>query len=188
MHSLIDVEAFLFKLLGSKPTRQFESNMDEFSFFVKAEALTNAAKSESDMRKLAKETCEKILQQSVKTYLSDNFANEKGELSLKVDNGTVYDKDMQPVRAISAIRDNMSKISDVIIENIMEQFCAGRKLAQDIVSRMMHYQESKDAKPLQDPPLEVLEIERMRLERKLPRIEPHEAKRLCFLCAALRAK
>jgi hypothetical protein len=188
MHSLIDVEAFLFRLLGSKPTRQFESNMDEFSFFVKAEALTNAAKSEADMRKLARETCEKILSQSVKTYLAENFANEKGELSLKVDNGTVYDKDMQPVRAITVIRDNMSKISEVIVENVMEQFCAGRKLAQDIVNRMLYYKERQGTKSTQPPPPEALEVEKMRLERKLPKIEPHEAKRLCSLYAALRDK
>jgi len=188
MHSLVDVEAFLFRLLGSKPTRQFDSNMDEFSFFVKAEALTNALKSEADMRKLARETCEKILLQSVKTYLAENFANEKGEMSLTVNNGTVYDKDMQPVRAIILLRDNTSKISEVIVESIMEQFCTGRKIAQDIVNRMMYYKERQGTRSTQSPPPEALEIEKMRLERKLPKIEPHEAKRLCSLYAALRDK
>ena len=188
MHSLIEVEAFLFKLLGSKPTKQFESNMDEFSFFVKAEALTNASRSELEMRKMAKETCEKILSQCVKTYLAENFADDKGELSVSVNNGTVYDKNMHPVTAITTVKDNMLKISEVIVENIMEQFCVGRKLAQEIVSRMMHYKESHDDKPSQVPLLESLEIEKMRLERKLPHIEPYEAKRLCVLCAALRAQ
>lgn len=188
MHSLIEVESFLFKILGAKPTRQFESNMEEFTFFVKAEALSNSSRSEADMRKMAKETCEKILSQSVKTYLSENFANENGELNVKVDKGTVYDKDMQPVKAISVIKDNMSKISEVIVENVMDQFSAGRKIAQEIVSRMMHYKDAKGARPCQPPSLESLEIEKMRLERVLPNMSPYEAKRLCVIYAALRGQ
>jgi len=188
MHSLIEVESFIFKILGAKPTRQFESNMEEFSFFVKAEALSNASRSEADMRKMAKETCEKILSQSVKTYLSDNFSNEDGVLNVMVDNGIVYDKDMQPVRAISAIKENMSKISEVIVENVIEQFSAGRKIAQEIVSRMMHYKDAKGTRQCQPPSLEALEIEKMRIERSLPNISPYGAKRLCVLYSVLRGQ
>lgn len=184
MHSIVDVEAFLFKLLGPRATRQFDSSMEEFTFFVKAEALTNSTKTENEMRKLAKETCEKILSQSVKTYLSDNFSDEKGELRLKVDNGMVYDKDMKPVKAISVIRENMPKICEVIVENVMMKFLAGRKIAQGIVERITSHKDEE--LPSEKPcPYEFLEAERMRLERKLPNIKPQEAKRLCHLYGIL---
>ena len=91
MQSLHDIEEFILNVLGQKSAEIFDFNMDEFIYYIRAEALADPEKNEDDMMIVTKTTVEKIFGQVIKIYLAENHT-DNGIINVNVKKGVAFDK------------------------------------------------------------------------------------------------
>lgn len=183
MQSLHDIEEFIINVLGQKSAEIFDFNMDEFIYYIRAEALADPEKNEDDMMEVTKTTVEKIFSQVIKIYLAENHT-DNGIINVNVKNGVAFDKHGNELKPIMKFKFEMPKIIDVIVKTSLSEFVTGRMIAKEIVGRMKDYRQRK--KEGGDIPMEKMEMEMLTLEAKLPEITKAEAVRLLHLYSVVR--
>ncbi len=194
MKTLSDIIVFLEENLGKTAAQTFDENMEEYTYFIRSEALNNFSITESKMKSKLRKLSEGIIAASVKRYLNENFSDDFGEVELNVNDEGVYDRNMQPISALEKIRKSQREIMSLMISRGMDEFNKGRQLARIIDARthdlLKNEPSPKDVNwsPTRSKAmmLEQVEIEIMRLERRLPSISPEDAKHLAELYAKIR--
>lgn len=193
MKNLAEIMVFLEDVLGKTAASTFDENMEEFTYYIRSEALSNLEISESRMKSKLKKFAEKIIAASVKRYLNENYADDYGDIEINIGMDGVYDRNLQPIGAIEKIRKSQKEIMGLMVSRGMDEFTRGRQLARIIEARAQKADEP-DPKDINWKPsprskttmLEQTEVEIMRLERRIQTLTPEEAKRLTELYAALR--
>jgi hypothetical protein len=191
--TLADIIVFFEENLGKTAAQVFDENMEEYTYFIRSEALHNLDITESRMKSRLRKLSEGIIAASVKRYLNENFSDDYGEVELNVNDDGVYDRNMQPISALEKIRKSQREIMGLMVSRGMDEFNKGRQLARIIDARIHEFSKDEPSPkdinwklPIKPTMLEQTEIEIMRLERRLPNLSSEEAKSLAELYAKLR--
>jgi hypothetical protein len=196
MKSLTEIIVFLEDVLGKDAAQLFDEHMDEFIYYVRFNALSTPDLADRKMRIRLRKLAEGIIAAALKRFLEDNYANDTGELNLNINDTGVYDNNMQPISAVDKIKKTQREMVSLIVSSGMDEFIRGKTLAKSIISRARRYQEEKPsqkdatwqlpAPPINRAALEQVEIQIMRLERKLPAIDEEGARLLAALYSQAR--
>ena len=182
MKNPVEISKFLGKLMGSKYSELFDANIEEFTYYVRMAALADETVTEQEMRLRLKKLAEGVVAASVKSFLDDKYTNANGEVEINVGDNGVFDKDMRPIPEVDQIRKQQHEMVNVLVARGMYEFAKGRHLAtmatkKKVTAAQYNAQRKKGA--------EDLEVEMMRLERKLPNIGGDDAARLSELYSSL---
>lgn len=193
MKDISEAEEFIEDVLGKQAAIAFSHNMEDFFYYARSMALTDLDSTPASVRRRFHSISDGILSESIKVYLTENFASDQGKLEVDAVDGIVYDKNMNPIPAISLVKQRREEVIKEILDSIMAEFVRGRRLAKEIVGRIDKAPKPKAPPQIQapsrnyrsDPPTEALEVEMMRLERRLPNLTEDEGKRLSLLYVTL---
>jgi hypothetical protein len=200
MSRLAEAEACLVSLLGSEPLELFRAQMEDLKCYSKALSLTDLNSDLDEVKEKLEVICQGILAEAVNVFLRRDYSDDGGSVEINVAKRTVYDKDMNPILPLKGFQENQRKIVLAMMAEVLPIFENGRELAIRIIERRRKYLHSGPKKVrtgLQTttrrdyekfPPKELLSIELMRLERKLPNLSPEEGLRLSELYQQVQAK
>lgn len=193
LKNLTEIAVFLEDVLGKPAAHIFDENMDELIYIVRSQALHNPSITESKMRNKLKRLSEKIIAASLQSFLNENYADDFGDVELNVDEGGIYDRNMKPISAIEKIRKSQREMLNLMVSRCMYEFAKGRNLAKIMDARSNDDGKDPDPKDIDwTPPkakpltLELIEIQILRLERKLPNLTSEEGKSLTAFYEAMR--
>ena len=181
INNISEAESLLEGVLGKGSLQVFDVNLEELMYYIRSEALSGSVSDEEMQGKIFK-LSEGILAASVKRYLDENFQDPDGCLQVNVGNGTVYDKDMDPIEAIRKIGKYQGDILSLLVSRGMYEFAKGRRLLE-IVSK-----NNRSSKQNIRSSIEGLEAEMSRIEDKLPNLSSEEASRLVRLYAEISSR
>lgn len=196
MKSLTDIIVFLEDVLGKDAAQVFDEHMDEFVYYVKFNALSEPDLPDRKMRIRLRKLAEGIIAAALKRFLEDKFADDTGELGLNINETGVYDRNMKRIDAIEKIKKGQKEMVSLMVSRGMDEFVKGKLLARSILSRARDYRDGQEspkdanwqlpAPPINRAALEQVEIQIMRLERKLPSIDDEGARLLAALYSQAR--
>lgn len=203
MRDLDDVKAFIQSTLGDRVAGGFSSSCEEYFCLVRSTALSDLSTPSSDIREMLFGVAMGIVSDAIKTFLAQNYVGKDGRLEAYSTPGApgVCDLGFRPIESINKVRSLQADLVDVLVGMAMQQFEDGRALAFEIVARMdkfearvygpgpgspPSYHLARVEQARRDPPLELLEIELIRLERRLPRLTREEGARLSVLYSKTR--
>jgi hypothetical protein len=184
MRDIAEVEHMLCNVLGKRAARAFSENMDELTCFVKSLALNDANTTEKEMRSALRKYAEGIIAASVKCYLDEHYMDDFGAIEININDNGIYDRNMQPIRALESIHLRQKEVMALIIAREMYEFTKGRHLAKIIEARSSA--RVKVMMPGKAQTREMIEVEIMRLERRLPNLPPEDGEKLKKLYARLK--
>lgn len=191
MNNIKSIRSFLRGLLGDNPIKLFDRHMDEFACCVKTWALSDLKSSSEDVKERFTNVSYGILSEAVKLFLSEKYSKEDGSLSVEITESEIYDEGHHRIPAIVALRERQEEIIEFMVRNAMRDFEAGRRLAKVIVARARKFESDKmdGARPPARSriPAEAIEVEIMRLEKRLSELTPEEGRRLSGLYEVLGA-
>lgn len=172
--------------LGNEAKETFEAFVDELMCYVRCLALVDLRTPIPIVRESMRQFCQQVLVASVKTFLTERHDSEE---SIRISDDMIYDEDLNPLQEMIDLRDKQTDIVGALLDSSMQEFERGRKLGLEIVSRAQKF--VQDAGPSISPiePLkELIEVEMMRLERRLEQLDEAGVKRLCSCYKSLRSK
>jgi len=194
MTRLVEAEAVLLELLGSEPLELFRAQMDDLRCYAKALSLTDLSSEVDEIKEKLEVICQGILAEVVNVFLRRDYSDEAGSIEINVTKRSVYDKNMNLIIPLKGFQENQKNIVLAMMYAVFPIFSKGRELALKIIDRKKNYLEfghtKEDVVPLPEkpkrdytkfPPHELISIEIMRLERKLPNLSPEEGLRLSEL-------
>ena len=192
MKDLAAVRSFLQGILGDSAIELFDRHMEEFACCVKTWALSDLKSTSAEVKERFKNVSYGILSEAVKLFLSERFSKEDGSLSVEITDTEIYDENHKKIPAIMRLRERQEEIIEFMVFNAMKDFEYGRKLAKVIVNRARKFESDKlDRMALPQEkshvPAEAIEVEIMRLERRLSSLTPEEGARLSELYEVLGA-
>jgi hypothetical protein len=191
MKDIADAVSFVRENLGPGPGRAFAAGVEDFLCSVRHSAVSLLPREdpERDFRMAAAD----VIADAVKAFVAENYVSMDGRLEIHVSSNDFLDKAMMPIPEISAIRGKSEAIIDAVSGAAMSEHRKGRELGAEIAGRARTFEEKfigpmvpRLPAPPRPPPLEVLEIEMMRLERKLPELSKDEGNRLSQLYVLLK--
>jgi hypothetical protein len=191
MKDINAIRTFLRTILGDSSIELFDRHMEEFACCVKTWALSDMKSTHAEVKDRFKNVSYGILSESVKLFLSEKFSKEDGSLSVEITDTEIYDEHHKKIPAIMALRDRQEEIIEFMVNSAMKDFESGRKLAKVIINRATKFESDKLDK-LETPkksrvPAEAIEVEIMRLEKRLSSLTPEEGERLSELYEVLGA-
>jgi hypothetical protein len=184
MRDIPDVVQLIDEVLGKTAAETFVENLDELTCFVRSLALNSEGITEDKMRSSLKKYVEGIIAASVKCYLDEYYMDEFGSVEVNVDHRGIYDKNMRPIKALEVIHDSHKEVMGLLVARGMYEFTKGRHLAKIMEARANSKQYRMITPGAQTR--EHLEVEVIRLERKLPNLTPEESAKLKKLYSCLR--
>lgn len=172
--------------LGNEARDTFCVVVEDFVYYTRSLAMVDLKTPPDVVKERLHGICRGIIIESIKSFLDTKHADETGEVGINVSNDNIVcDRNMNPLPEIIAIRESQAEIVDFLLGMVMNEFSKGRTLSRDIVKRARKFnkkgQSQRKARKLTlpiPPALESIEIEVMRLERKLPVLTMDEAARL----------
>lgn len=204
MMDMSDTKAFISHNLGETAAVMFSHASEDFVCYVRHQSLIDTSSTEAMMRDRFRKSVIGIIADAVKIFVGERYVGPDGRLDVHVYNEEFLDKAMVPIPEIAKVRSRSKAIIDGMVDCAMEEFEKGRALAFEVNARSEQYEarfigspspQAPKALPAPKPPkkdimahlpLEVLEIEMMRLERKLPGLSDSEGTRLSQLYMILK--
>jgi len=174
MRDIADLVEMIHEVLGETAAVAFIENFEELTCFIKSLALNNIA-TEDKMKNSLKKYAEGLIAASVKCYLEENYADSFGGVEININGRGIYDKNIKPIRALETIHGSHKEIINFIVAKEMYEFTKGRHLARIMENRVNSKVFKMDNNVCSK---EQVEVEIMRLERKLPNLTPEEAEKL----------
>lgn len=190
MRDLADAAAFIERHLGDKAAGLFSQGIEDLMCYVRSQAMTGA-RPWLQPRDTFRTVSRGILADVVKAFLSEKFVSEDGHPEIFVTANGILDRDMNPIPELEFLQSVSDQILDLLVETAMTELEAGEELFKQISARAERFDNKYVAKPAPtvpqhaEPPLESLEIEMMRLERRLPTLSKEEGERLSCLYVLL---
>lgn len=186
------IRTFLRETLGDQSLELFDRHMEEFVCCVKTWALSDLKSSPAQVKEKFTNVSYGILSESVKLFLSKNYSKEDGSLNVEITDTEIYDVKHNRIPAIMMLRDRQEEIISFMVASAMRDFDSGRKLAKLIVGRARKFESDRLDKgeapgTTSRIPAEAIEVEIMRLERRLSVLTPEEGRRLSELYEVLGA-
>ena len=158
----------------------FDSNMNDMLYCARLWALTDTRASEAEIKDKLVAIAHGVLVECTKAYLIDHYGmKEDGGPKVHVAED-ILDENMRTIPAVVKLRKHKVEIVRCLMDETMRVYRQGRDLARQIVDRTRAY---KSPIPIshQGCPMELVEIEIMRLERKLPLLSDEEGRKLTEL-------
>lgn len=174
-------------ILGKKSEDFYTSQINDFLYFVRSLALVDMQSDEEKIREKIQGIGSVILQKTVKFFLIDKYGTmPDGTIRVSVDEKEIRDMNGNIIQEIVKFKENLKSIAEQLLELGSEEFEKGRKIAQEISLRIKDCTNSEKKRISErdfntTPPMEILEVEMIRLERKLPFLSQEEGKRLVML-------
>lgn len=172
--------------LGNEAKETFEAFVDELICYVRCLSLVDLRTPVPIVRESMRQFCHQVLVASVKTFLAQKHDSEE---TIRISDDMIYDDDMNPLPEMIGLRDKQEDIVGALLDASMTEFERGRKLGVSIVSRAHRFvQDTGPSGSPIEPLREVIEIEMMRLERRIKQLDEDDIKRLCSCYKSLRNK
>jgi len=186
------IRTFLRSILGEQSLELFDRHMEEFVCCVKTWALADLKSSSAQVKEKFTNVSYGILSEAVKLYLSKNYSKEDGSLDVEITDTEIYDVKHNRIPSIMMLRERQEEIVSFMVASAMKDFEAGRKLAKSIIGRARKFESDRLDKgeapgTTSRVPAEAIEVEIMRLERRLSNLTPEEGKKLSELYEVLGA-
>ncbi len=174
-------------ILGKKSEDFYVSQIADFLYFVRSLALVDMKSDEEKIREKIQSIGSVLLQKTVKFFLIDKYGTmPDGTIRVSVTEKEIRDMKGNIIEEIVKFKENLKSIGEQLLELGSEEFEKGRKIALEITQRIKNSTNAEKRRILErdfntTPPMEMLEIEMLRLERKLPFLSQEEGKRLVSL-------
>ena len=195
MRTIKDASNFIRNHLGDDVADVFDVQIDEALYFSRAMAFDDTESLLNEIEEKFGEVAQSVLMEVANSYLETRHGSDDGKPQVNVDWDCVYDRDMNVIEPIAKLTEKQNVIVSIITKSCMSMFRKGRRLAHRIISKRDAFLRTKSYHVQKDiqwrptarrdyrkrPPMERVEVEIMRLERKLPNISPKEGKRLSLL-------
>lgn len=176
-----EVREFLHGLWGDRTMVLFNNGMEDMLCCARLWALTDVRSSEEEVKDKLVNIAHGIIVECTKAYLIECYGTkEDGGPRTNVTEDEIYDENMRPIPAVVQLRRHKIEIVRCMMDESMRVFRQGCDLARQIVARTQAYKSNKLVRR-HDCPMELVEVEIMRLERKLPLLSDEEGRRLTEL-------
>lgn len=204
MRTVAGISKYIAKHLGEEFATVFDVQMDEVMYYTRAMALDDMETGLAEIKDKLQALAQAVVMEVAHSYLREHHGSDFGEPDINVDWNCVYDKNMNVIEPIAKLTEKQHVIVNIVTRNLMSTFRKGRQLAYKIIIRRDEYLKTKvddaalvgpDFSPVRtrgrdykkNPPMERIEVEIMRLERKLPNLSLDEGRRLSMLYKETRA-
>ena len=187
MKSIKEAKQIIDNALGHEALKSFDDFLDDFTYYVKSLSMIDLRTPEEVIRYKLKQLCKAMIIEAVKVFLQVNYKDQNGVVRVNLTDEGIYDKNMKPLPGISEIRSKQADVVECILDEAMHDFEKGRELAFQVVERAKAFDvegESFSSEPLN----EEIEVNILRLERKLPKLTPEEAQKLTEYYRILRMR
>jgi len=182
-----DGRVLLGAILGKEAENFYINQMEDFMYFIKSLSLVETKTDEDKIRERVQEIISTILQKTIKHFLITKCGTATdGTIKVAIFNNEIHDLSGKIVVEVVEFKKNLKTISEQILELGMEEFEKGRRIALEITERLKNSTNKIPRKVVQRdfnvvPPLEQIEVEMIRLEKKLPFLSHEEGRRLADL-------
>ena len=182
-----DGRVLLGNILGRVAEDFYVKQVEDFMYFVRSLSLVETKTEEEKIREKLHEVTSIVLQKTVKYFLTEKCGKAAdGTIKVTIIDKEIHDINGKLVEEVVDFKKNLKAISDQIIELGMEEFGKGRVIALEITERLKESTNKVHRKVVQRdysvaPPLEQMEVEMIRLEKKLPFLSHEEGRKLADL-------
>jgi len=182
-----DGRVLLGNILGKVAEDFYVKQIEDFMYFVRSLSLVETKTEEEKIRERLYEVISIVLQKTVKYFLTEKCGKAvDGTIKVTIVDNEIHDMSGKLVEEVVEFKKNLKVISDQVIELGMEEFEKGRIIALEITERLKNSTNKVPRKVVQRdysvaPPLEQIEVEMIRLEKKLPFLSHEEGRKLADL-------
>lgn len=183
MKNIDEAKQAIRSALGNEARETFGVFVEDFVYYIRSLAMVDLKTPAEVVEGRFHSICNGIIVESIKSFLESKHSEDDGSFGINVSkDDTICDRDMNPLPEIITIKKRQAEIVKFLLSMAMSEFSKGRILSMDIVKRAKKFNRKtqvvrRPTLPI-PPALELVEIEIMRLERKLPALTPDEAARL----------
>jgi hypothetical protein len=188
MKSIKEAKQVIGSVLGPEALEKFEEFLDDFTYYVRSLSMIDLKTPEEVIRYKLKIMCKGLIVESVKVFLKSKYNSGSGTIRVNVTDDGIYDQHMRPLPEIAEIKTKQADVVECILDEAMHEFEKGRELALQVVERAKSFEANRTDEVVYEPPTEEIEIEVLRLERKLPNITEEEGKKLSEYYDILRTR
>jgi len=180
-----DGRVLLGAILGKDTEHFFVAQMDDFMYFVRSMALSQIDANEEETKDKLLNICQNILKKTVKFFLMNKFGmTDDGTIKVIVQENELFDINKRSIKEVVLFKKEHKVIGEQMFELAWDEYQKGRILFTKIVERAKNFKAitkdfNRDYSIL--PPFENMEIEIIRLEKKLPFLSHTKGKRLAEL-------
>jgi len=178
MKSIKEARQTIEGILGPEALVSFNDYLDDFTYYVKSLSMLDLRTPEEVIKDELRHFCKKLIVEAVKAFLQSHYKDASGNLKFNLTKDGIYDEHMKPLREISEIKNKQAEVVECVLAEAMHEFAKGRELALQVVERARSYAANKAEGVKHEPSTEEIEIEVLRLERKLPNLTEEEASKL----------
>lgn len=186
MKTIKEAKQVIGSVLGQEALDKFEEFLEDFTYYVRSLSMIDLKSPEEVVRYKLKAMCRGLIVESVKVFLRSKYNDGSGVVRVNLTDDGIYDQHMRPLPEIIEIRNKQADVIECILDEAMHEFVKGRELALQVVERAKSFEANRTDQVVYEPPTEEIEIEVLRLERKLPNITDEEAKKLSEYYSILR--
>jgi hypothetical protein len=175
--------------LGKKAKDTFDTWVNEFMHYVKSLSMEDLKTPENIIEDEFLGMCRGIIVESIKAFLNSRQVEDNSFTINVSKDHVVYDKNMDPLPEILAIKETQEEIVSFLLSSAMKEFKKGRRLFSKMVKRSNDFtnKDRKTSRPIKTP-FESIEIEVIRLENRLLELSPEETTRLIECYKIIRSK
>jgi len=188
MKSIKEAKQVIGSVLGQEALVKFEEFLDDFTYYVRSLSMIDMKSPEEVIRYKLKMMCKGLIVEAVKVFLKAKYNDGSGVVRVNLTDEGIFDQHMRPLPEISEMRTKQADVVECILDEAMHEFVKGRELAIQVVERAKNFEANRTDQVVYEPPTEEIEIEILRLERKLPNITNEEANKLLEYYRILRTR
>lgn len=182
-----DGQVILGAILGKKAEEFYVDQLYDFLFYVRSLAFIDIQTEEDKIKEKIQGISSVMLQKTVKYFLIEKYGTTAdGTIRVSVADKELRDMQGNVVHEIVEFKKRLTEIAQQLLDLGMEEFEKGRNIAIEITQRVRNLTNMEKKSIVErdfslTPPLEAIEVEMLRLERKLPFLSHEEGKRLADL-------
>lgn len=182
-----DGRVLLGSILGKEAESFYVKQMEDFMYFVRSLAFVDTKSEEDKIKEKITNVVSTILQKTVKFFLTSKYGTgQDGSIKVTVIDNEIHSPNGKVVEEIVEFKKSLKTISEQIMELGMDEFEKGRKIALGVTERLKNsINKNKNIIIERDyndtPPLEAIEIQILKIEKKLPNISKEEGRELSEL-------
>lgn len=195
MRKISDATHIMETILGQVSSQYFDGQAEELIWYAKSLSMdpskAGRLPTEAHIKNKFEKISDNIVWTSVRFFLDETYGSAN---YIVTENAKALDKNMNPITEVFEVKQRQEEVTSILVEVAMSEFSKGRKIAEEIIARVKA-QIGEPQRPtttarnyFSAPPLEALEIEAIRLERRLPLLSREEGRRLAELYELIRNK
>jgi len=188
MKNIKEAKQVIGSVLGPEALDKFDEFLDDFTYYVRSLSMVDLKTPEEVIKYKLRMMCKGLIVEAVKVFLKIKYKDDSGVVRVNLTDEGIYDQNMRPLPEISEIKSKQADVVECILDEAMHEFVKGRELALQVVERAKTFEANRSEGVAYEPPTEEIEIEVLRLERKLPNVTEEEARKLTEYYGILRTR